>query len=96
MNQLLLYDLFMEWNQHQGLAKLGLDDYLLLLQLIEQSPVPMQCFDDIVFACETIWLKRQEQKESFRLLFEKRRRLICEFIEQLMIQKPQLRKQHQK
>ena len=87
MNQLLLYDLFMEWNQHQGLAKLGLGDYLLLLQLIEQSPVPMQCFDDIVFTCETIWLKRQEQKESFRLLFEKRRRLISEFIEQLIIQK---------
>jgi uncharacterized protein with von Willebrand factor type A (vWA) domain len=83
VNRLLLHELFIEWNKTAGLEKLGLSDYFLLLKLIEDKEAPVQTFDDLVFACETLWLKSLEQRPAFHQLFEKRRKGIQEIVEHL-------------
>lgn len=80
MKQLLLYDLYVEWNKTEGLTKLGVEDYLLFLKLITEDVAIIKTFDDFVFICETIWLKSWEQQVAFHQLFEKRRAGIGEMI----------------
>lgn len=81
MSNLLLYDLFTEWNnQSKARVKLGYDDYWLLLQLMDESVFPFRDFDDFAFACETLWLKDVAQKEAFRKCFDRRRKTIEDWI----------------
>lgn len=86
MNPLLFHKLFADWNETEGLVKLGIGDYLLLLQLVAHKNKALQSFDDFVFACETLWLKRVEQREAFHKLFEQRREGIEEMIAYLNAQ----------
>jgi uncharacterized protein with von Willebrand factor type A (vWA) domain len=85
MNHFLLHNLFTEWNKNPGLQKLGTGDYLLLHQLIDKQAWPLQSFDEVVFVFQTLWLKHQDQQETFRQFFDKRRSAINEMINLLSI-----------
>jgi uncharacterized protein len=81
VNRLLLYGLFTEWNNTEGLVKLGIGDYFLLLELITERVESLKTFDDFVFTCETLWLKSTAQQTAFRQLFENRRKNVLEIID---------------
>ncbi len=82
MNQPLFEKLFTDWNEHPGLAKLGTDDYLLLLKLLDEKSFVIKTFDDFKFVIETLWLKSQLQREAFDQFFTERRRYVTNFLAQ--------------
>ena len=73
MSNLPLYDLFMELNERAGRNRLGMDNYFLLLDLIQREPGWASSLDNIAFACELLWMKDERRRPAFATAFAKRR-----------------------
>ncbi len=78
----LFYDLFKEVKEHPKLTPLGVSEYLLLVKVLN-SGHRVKTFDEFMFLCETLWLKNYERRNEFYAIFEKRRRLLIDFIAEL-------------
>jgi len=68
-----LYELFMALHADSRWPRPGMDEYFLLLQLLERHPQLAATFDEMAFACETLWAKSPAQQQFFREVFRTRR-----------------------
>jgi uncharacterized protein with von Willebrand factor type A (vWA) domain len=78
MNQPLLYDLYNELRSYKNWVNPGLEEYYLVLQLIESGRYPIQSFDEMAYVLETVWLKSQQHRHKFRQLLLARKQMLIE------------------
>lgn len=74
MENPFLFELFMALHADSRWPRPGMDEYFLLLQLLKKYPQATASFDEIVFACETLWVKSPAQQQYFQEVFSARRK----------------------
>jgi len=74
MDHPFLYELFTALHADSRWPRPGMDEYFLLLQLLEKHPQATASFDELVFACETLWVKSPAQQQYFNGVFSARRK----------------------
>lgn len=82
-----LYQLFETTRTHLKLP-LGVEEYDALLQLIEQGNA-IQSADDLRFACEVLWIKKNIHLEPFRALFHHQQEAQLEQVLRLLAKEAQ-------
>jgi uncharacterized protein with von Willebrand factor type A (vWA) domain len=74
-----LLDLFDEVRSDSRWISPGVEEYFMVLSLIESGRYPIERFNDLAFLLETSWLKSYEQQGKFRELLNRRRDALLEF-----------------
>jgi uncharacterized protein len=83
VSQPLLYDLYNELRSYKNWVSPGLEEYYLVLELIESGRYPLQSFDEVAYVLETVWLKSHQHRDKFRELLQKRKQVLIEIAESM-------------
>jgi hypothetical protein len=73
MDQPFLYDLFTALHKDSRWPRPGLAEYFLLPELLKKYPRMTGSFEDLAFACETLWAKSPAQQLFFAEVFREKR-----------------------
>jgi uncharacterized protein with von Willebrand factor type A (vWA) domain len=68
LETILLYDLFEAVKKDKRLTPIGTQQYFFLLELFRKN-YPIHNYHELLFVCETLWLKSKDQKPFFQEIF---------------------------